>query len=100
MTNLPDRSGPSVTPEMRAGDADRERVAQVLRDAAGDGRLTLEELDERLTAVYAAKTYADLEPSPATFPSPARRRPRPRRPGRRTGGRWRARRPGGPASGS
>ncbi|TDB99162.1 DUF1707 and DUF2154 domain-containing protein [Actinomadura sp. 7K534] len=55
---------------MRAGDADRDRVAQVLRDAAGDGRLTLEELDERLDAVYAAKTYADLEPLTRDLPAP------------------------------
>jgi hypothetical protein len=47
---------------LRASDADRERVANVLREAAGDGRLTMEELDERLDAVYAAKTYAELEP--------------------------------------
>ncbi|WP_243718151.1 DUF1707 domain-containing protein [Actinomadura sp. 7K534] len=70
MTNLPDRPGPSASPEMRAGDADRDRVAQVLRDAAGDGRLTLEELDERLDAVYAAKTYADLEPLTRDLPAP------------------------------
>jgi hypothetical protein len=37
-------------------------VANVLREAAGDGRLTMDELDERLDAVYAAKTYAELEP--------------------------------------
>jgi hypothetical protein len=47
---------------MRASDADRERTANVLREAAGDGRLTMDELDERLDAVYAAKTYAELEP--------------------------------------
>jgi len=47
---------------MRASDADRERVAEVLREAAGDGRLTMDELDERLGAAYAAKTYAELEP--------------------------------------
>jgi hypothetical protein len=47
---------------LRASDADRERVAAVLRDAAGDGRLTMDELDERLDAVYNAKTYAELEP--------------------------------------
>lgn len=57
-------SSPAV-PEprnLRASDADRERVANVLREAAGEGRLTMEELDERLDAVYAAKTYAELEP--------------------------------------
>lgn len=47
---------------LRASDADRERVADILRQAAGDGRLTMEELDERLDAVYAAKTYTELEP--------------------------------------
>ncbi len=62
---------------LRASDADRERVANTLREAAGDGRLTMAELDERLDAVYAAKTYAELEPIthdlPATGPgySPA-----------------------------
>jgi hypothetical protein len=55
---------------MRASDADRERVAEVLRQAAGDGRLTLEELDERLDAVYAAKTYAELEPVTRDLPHP------------------------------
>lgn len=69
MTNLPEPSGAAGTPEMRAGDADRERVAQVLRDAAGDGRLTLAELDERLDAVYAAKTYADLAPITRDLPA-------------------------------
>ena len=47
---------------MRISDADRQRVADVLRDAAGDGRLDLEELDERLEATWRAKTYADLVP--------------------------------------
>ncbi|MFC6885104.1 MULTISPECIES: DUF1707 SHOCT-like domain-containing protein [Actinomadura] len=71
MTNLPDRAGPPDPPEMRASDSDRDRVAQLLRDAAGDGRLTLEELDERLDAVYAAKTYAELEPITRDLPATA-----------------------------
>lgn len=54
---------------LRASDADRERVAEILREAAGDGRLTLEELDERLDAVYAAKTYAELEPITHDLPN-------------------------------
>jgi len=41
---------------MRASDADRERVAKVLHEAMGEGRLTLAEVEERLQAVYAAKT--------------------------------------------
>jgi hypothetical protein len=58
-------SSPPAVPEprhLRASDADRESVASLLRQAAGDGRLTMEELDERLDAVYAARTYAELEP--------------------------------------
>ena len=48
--------------QMRISDADRQRVADVLRDAAGDGRLDLEELDERLERTWQAKTYGDLVP--------------------------------------
>jgi hypothetical protein len=70
MTNLPEHAGTPGAPEMRAGDADRERVAHVLREAAGEGRLTLAELDERLDAVYAAKTYAELEPITRDLPAP------------------------------
>lgn len=44
----------------RAADADRERVAQRLRLAVDDGRLSLTEYDDRLRAAYAATTYADL----------------------------------------
>ena len=54
---------------LRASDADRERIANVLREAAGDGRLTMAELDERLDAVYAAKTYAELEPITHDLPA-------------------------------
>jgi hypothetical protein len=54
---------------LRASDADRERVAEKLREAAGDGRLTMDELDERLDAVYAAKTYAELEPITDDLPA-------------------------------
>lgn len=44
-------------------------MADVLRDAAAEGRLTLEELEERLEGVYAAKTYAELEPFTADLPA-------------------------------
>jgi hypothetical protein len=46
--------------DLRASDADRERQAEVIRQAAAEGRLTLTELDERLEQVYSAKTYAEL----------------------------------------
>ncbi|MFI7679619.1 DUF1707 domain-containing protein [Actinophytocola sp. NPDC049390] len=48
--------------EMRVSNADREHVAQVLNDAMAEGRLTVEELEERLDKVYAAKVFRDLEP--------------------------------------
>lgn len=60
MANVPDL--PDQPPALRASDADRERVAEILRTAATEGRLDLNELDERLATVYAAKTYAELEP--------------------------------------
>ena len=47
---------------MRVSDADRNKVAEILREAAGDGRIDLGELDERLDATYAAKTYGELVP--------------------------------------
>jgi uncharacterized membrane protein len=48
--------------KMRVSDADRNKVAEILREAAGDGRIDFDELDERLEATYAAKTYAELVP--------------------------------------
>ena len=62
--------------QLRATDADRDRVVQMLRVAAEEGALTVDELEERLSAAFAAVTRADLvrlvddlPPSPAT-PSP------------------------------
>jgi hypothetical protein len=53
---------PADQNHMRASDADRERIAQVLHKATAEGRLDIHELDERLVAVYAAKTYGELVP--------------------------------------
>lgn len=47
---------------MRASDHDRELVTQVLTTAFSDGRLTREELDERLDLAMHAKTFDDLTP--------------------------------------
>jgi Domain of unknown function (DUF1707) len=46
---------------IRIGYRERDAVAAVLQEAAGDGRLTMAELDERLDAALQAKTYADLD---------------------------------------
>ncbi len=53
---------------LRISDNDRHRVSELLREAAGEGRLDMEELDERLAAVFAAKTYGDLVPITADLP--------------------------------
>ena len=46
---------------LRASHEDRDRVAELLRIAAGEGRLTAEELDERLEKALTARTYGELE---------------------------------------
>lgn len=46
--------------DLRASDADRERVVDILREAAGDGRLTLEEHTERVERAYSARTLGEL----------------------------------------
>jgi Domain of unknown function (DUF1707) len=47
-------------PNIRVGDAEREAVAAQLRDHYADGRLTLDEMNERLDQTFAAKTYSEL----------------------------------------
>ena len=61
---------PSATPDpnLRVSDAERERVAERLRTHAADGRLAVEELEERLAGAFSARTRADLEPLLADLP--------------------------------
>ena len=59
--------------EVRASDAERERVAGILRSAAGAGLLTLDEVDQRLAAVYAARFVSELAPLTADLPEDGRR---------------------------
>lgn len=73
---LTPREGPDPA-LLRISDAERHQVAELLREAAGEGRLDLEELDERLAATYAARTCADLVPITADLPvGPGVRAPR------------------------
>jgi hypothetical protein len=86
-------------PDLRASDADRERVIGALRRHHEDGRITSEELDERIGAVWATKYVSGLAGITADLPDLERRpsppvpaaRPLPRWPGRRGFAvRWRA----------
>ncbi|MCL6738363.1 DUF1707 SHOCT-like domain-containing protein [Streptomyces neyagawaensis] len=54
--------------DLRASDADRERVAEQLRDALAEGRLDMEEFGERLDATYQARTYGELAPITRDLP--------------------------------
>lgn len=56
-------------PEMRVGHAEREEVAAELREHYASGRLTLEELNERLDAALAARTRRDLDALMTDLPS-------------------------------
>ncbi|TXS55346.1 DUF1707 domain-containing protein [Streptomyces sp. t39] len=60
----------SELPEMRASDAERERVAERLRDAVAEGRLDMEEFEQRLDAAYRARTYGELAPLVKDLPAP------------------------------
>lgn len=55
---------------MRASDADREHVAQRLRTALDEGRLSITEYDERLQSAYGATTLGELEPLTSDLPEP------------------------------
>jgi hypothetical protein len=57
-----DPQGFNSDSRLRASDADRDRAASVLNEALAEGRLTPQEHSERLDAIYAAKTHADLVP--------------------------------------
>ena len=75
---------------IRASDADRDRVTARLQEHFAAGRLTREELDERITAVLHAKTFGELRPPLADLPEPV---PAPRAAAVQQAGRpWPARR--------
>jgi len=55
--------------ELRASHTDRDQVVELLRVAAGDGRLSAEELDDRLERALTARTYAELAALTADLPA-------------------------------
>jgi hypothetical protein len=67
----PEPYRPRDASQLRISDDDRHSVAEMLRQAAGEGRLDITELQERLEATYQAKTYGDLVPITADLPSGA-----------------------------
>jgi hypothetical protein len=62
---------------LRVSHEDRDQVAEQLRVAAGDGRLTADELDERLETALTARTYGELEVLLADLPASSAGRPAP-----------------------
>ena len=62
---------PSPRRGIRISDADRERAAARLQQALAEGRITLDELEERLAVVYAARYAADLLPPLEDLPGDA-----------------------------
>ena len=63
--------GNEARPELRASHQDRDRVVEILRVAAGDGRLSADELDERVEAALTARTYRELAMLTADLPTVA-----------------------------
>jgi DUF1707 SHOCT-like domain/2TM domain len=63
-----DPNTPSRRPDLRASDADRAQIIELLRRHHQDGRLTAEELVERTERVNAATTFGDLDASMANLP--------------------------------
>ena len=70
---IPNDTIPSGPARLRTSDKEREQVAEILRAAMAEGRLTLEEGEERLAAAYASKFRDELGPLTADLPDGGRR---------------------------
>jgi hypothetical protein len=71
------KTGNAMDDRMRVSDADREKVTARLREHFAEGRLTQDELDERITATLNAKTFGDLRRIMADLPEPEQAGPGP-----------------------
>lgn len=69
MTPRPDEHAPAPVKALRASHADRDAVVERLREAAGEGRLELDELEERVEAALRSRTYEELAPLTADLPA-------------------------------
>src|SRR5689334_14300325 len=65
---MADGPGHQAAPALRASDAERERVAQLLSEHAATGRLTMEELADRVDTALQARTQAELDALLADLP--------------------------------
>ncbi len=63
---------------LRASDAEREQIAERLRQAAAEGRLLAEELEQRIGAVFTSRTYGELDALVADLPDDRLAQHRPR----------------------
>lgn len=66
---MPAQGGDDPALRRRVSDLEREEVADILRDAAGEGRLSYTELEDRLETLYASKTYGELVELTADLPT-------------------------------
>ncbi|WP_329457700.1 DUF1707 SHOCT-like domain-containing protein [Streptomyces sp. NBC_01497] len=74
-SELPERpAGERHAPETRASDAERELIAERLRDAMAEGRLDMEEFEERLGLALQARTHGELVPLVRDLPDPGTKR--------------------------
>jgi len=76
----PAAARPAPPPPQRASDADRDIAADVLCAAVADGRLTLDELDDRLGAALSARTITEIATLIADLPDRRRTPPPPQDP--------------------
>lgn len=81
---LPAESDGGPRSSMRASDVDRDRCVEILRDQCGQGRLTLDEFEQRVDTVFAARTLSELDAVVHDLPVhvPAARPAEPAQPGR------------------
>src|SRR3954449_10910408 len=68
-----------LQPRMRAGDKDRQRVVEQLGKHFGEGRLTIEEFDERVIRAHASVYLDELPALTADLPSDPEQHPQPHR---------------------
>ncbi|MCX5361014.1 DUF1707 domain-containing protein [Streptomyces sp. NBC_00124] len=75
--DLEKQTSPAATTDLRASDADRDRIADILREALAEGRLTADEHADRVEGALAAKTVGELDAFIQDLPAAHQRRPTP-----------------------